>query len=83
MTAAGLGLEPRYTDSESAVLPLDDPAMIKEAFSCLPDSQAFSSIAGGLAFEYNKGKRAFIQAISIYYFFFLAIAAFINSVKRG
>lgn len=25
--AAGLGLEPRYTDSESAVLPLDDPAM--------------------------------------------------------
>ncbi len=27
MIAAGLGLEPRYTDPESAVLPLDDPAI--------------------------------------------------------
>ena len=25
--AAGLGLEPRLDDSESSVLPLDDPAM--------------------------------------------------------
>ncbi len=25
--AAGLGLEPRYADPESAVLPLDDPAI--------------------------------------------------------
>ena len=27
LLAAGLGFEPRYTDSESAVLPLDDPAL--------------------------------------------------------
>lgn len=27
MTAAGLGLEPRYTVPETAVLPLDDPAI--------------------------------------------------------
>lgn len=27
--AAGLGFEPRLTDPESAVLPLDDPAKLK------------------------------------------------------
>ncbi len=27
MNAAGLGFEPRLTDSESVVLPLDDPAL--------------------------------------------------------
>lgn len=26
--AAGLGFEPRWTDSESAILPLDDPAIM-------------------------------------------------------
>ena len=30
--AAGLGLEPRYADSESAVLPLDDPARVAFEF---------------------------------------------------
>lgn len=31
--AAGLGFEPRYTDPESVVLPLDDPAIIEIALS--------------------------------------------------
>ena len=30
--AAGLGFEPRLTDPESAVLPLDDPAIFLEKF---------------------------------------------------
>lgn len=30
--AAGLGLEPRYRDSKSRVLPLDDPANLFKVF---------------------------------------------------
>ena len=30
--AAGLGFEPRYADPESAVLPLDDPAILRQDF---------------------------------------------------
>ena len=43
MTAAGLGLEPRYTVPETVVLPLDDPAIFLKNLHRIPENTLFSS----------------------------------------
>ena len=61
--AGGLGFEPRLAESESAVLPLDDPPMAMWRLDSRwgPDAQGVSGLAADLADQAGKA-LAFLGA---------------------
>jgi hypothetical protein len=53
--AAGLGFEPRLTDSKSAVLPLDDPALLSHRSLLLPVAQLLGAYTSSKIIPWRAG----------------------------